>query len=172
MCFVFIWEQTATCATYGINWLVFITEMKSVYCAVRTGSLNKAVCASSVKGQYSRYLVMSNRICYLYVYIFRRSQHSSFNPSSCPDTTSTTEASNVLLETERSLDLKLKISTVRFSLPQNGVFIDRSTKFELLNNYLAHSIGTLFYSTSFFCHFPSVTQCVYGRVLGGLCLTW
>jgi hypothetical protein len=30
--------------------LVFITEMKSVYSAVRTGSLNKAVWASSVKG--------------------------------------------------------------------------------------------------------------------------
>ena len=30
----------------SINWLVFITEMKSVYCAVRTGSLNKAVCTS------------------------------------------------------------------------------------------------------------------------------
>ena len=28
----------------------FITEMKSVYSAVRTGFLNKAVCASSVKG--------------------------------------------------------------------------------------------------------------------------
>ena len=28
MCFVFIWEQTATCATYSINWLVFITETK------------------------------------------------------------------------------------------------------------------------------------------------
>ena len=42
MCFVFIWEQTATCATYSINWLVFITQMKSVYSAVRTGSLNKA----------------------------------------------------------------------------------------------------------------------------------
>jgi len=25
MCFVFIWEQTATCATYTINWLTFIT---------------------------------------------------------------------------------------------------------------------------------------------------
>ena len=50
MCFVFIWEQTATCATYSINWLVFITEMKSVYSAVRTGSLNKAVCASYLKG--------------------------------------------------------------------------------------------------------------------------
>ena len=50
LCFVFIWEQTATCATYNINWLVFITEMKSVYSAVRTGSLNTAVCASSVKG--------------------------------------------------------------------------------------------------------------------------
>ena len=49
MCFVFIWEQTATGATYSINWLVFITEMKSVYSAVRTGSLNKAVCASSLK---------------------------------------------------------------------------------------------------------------------------
>ena len=50
ICFVFIWEQTATCATYSINWLVFITEMKSVYSAVRTGSLNKAVCASSLQG--------------------------------------------------------------------------------------------------------------------------
>jgi len=30
--------------------LVFITEMKSVYSAVRNGSLNKAVCASSLKG--------------------------------------------------------------------------------------------------------------------------
>jgi len=39
MCFVFIWEQTVTCGTYSINWLVFITEMKSVYSAVRTGSL-------------------------------------------------------------------------------------------------------------------------------------
>jgi hypothetical protein len=45
MCFVFISEQTATCATYSINWLVFIAEMKSVYSAVRTGDLNKAVCA-------------------------------------------------------------------------------------------------------------------------------
>ena len=50
MCFVFIWEQTATCATYSINWSVFIIEMKSVYCAVRTGSLNKAVCASYLNG--------------------------------------------------------------------------------------------------------------------------
>jgi hypothetical protein len=30
--------------------IVFITGMKSVYSAVRTGSLNKAVCASSLKG--------------------------------------------------------------------------------------------------------------------------
>jgi len=30
--------------------LVFITEMKSFYCAVRTGSLTKAVCASSLNG--------------------------------------------------------------------------------------------------------------------------
>jgi hypothetical protein len=60
MCFVFIWEQTVTCATYSINWLVFITEMKSVYSAVRTGSLNKAVCASSLKGQRRSRLVKAD----------------------------------------------------------------------------------------------------------------
>jgi len=32
------------------NWLVFIVDMKSVYSAVRTGSLNKAVCTLSFKG--------------------------------------------------------------------------------------------------------------------------
>jgi hypothetical protein len=50
ICFVFIWEQTVTCATYIIDWMGFITDTKSVYCAVRTGSLNKAVCASYLKG--------------------------------------------------------------------------------------------------------------------------
>ena len=34
----------------SINWLVFITEMESVYSAVRTGYLNKATCASSLNG--------------------------------------------------------------------------------------------------------------------------
>ena len=43
MCFVFIWEQRATCATYSLRWLVCTTEMKRVYSAVRTGSLNKRV---------------------------------------------------------------------------------------------------------------------------------
>jgi hypothetical protein len=40
MCFVWISEQTAIISLYSINWLVFITETESVYCAVRTGSLN------------------------------------------------------------------------------------------------------------------------------------
>jgi len=39
MCFVWISEQTAIMSLYSINWLVFITEDTSVYCAVRTGSL-------------------------------------------------------------------------------------------------------------------------------------
>ena len=51
LCVLYLSEKkTATCATYSINRLVFITEMKSVYSAVRTGSLNKAVCASNLKG--------------------------------------------------------------------------------------------------------------------------
>ena len=35
MCFVWIWEQTAIISLYSINWLVFLTEVESVYCAVR-----------------------------------------------------------------------------------------------------------------------------------------
>jgi hypothetical protein len=49
MCFVFISEQTVTFALYNLNWLVFITEMKRVYCAVRTGCLNKTVYVPSLK---------------------------------------------------------------------------------------------------------------------------
>ena len=40
VCFVWISEQTAIISLYRINWLVFITETESVYCAVRTGYLN------------------------------------------------------------------------------------------------------------------------------------
>jgi hypothetical protein len=40
--------------------LVFITAMKSVYSAVRTGSLNKAVCALSLKGQTK--IIFSNSV--------------------------------------------------------------------------------------------------------------
>ena len=47
---VAISEQIVTFVLYNANVLVFITKMKSVYCAVRTGSINKAVCASSLKG--------------------------------------------------------------------------------------------------------------------------
>ena len=39
MCFVRISEQTAIFALYCINWLVFITEVESVYCAVNIESL-------------------------------------------------------------------------------------------------------------------------------------
>jgi hypothetical protein len=41
MCFVRISEQTAISALHSINWLVFITEVESVYWAVRTESLCK-----------------------------------------------------------------------------------------------------------------------------------
>ena len=36
MCFMWISEQTAIISQHNINWLVFIREMESVYCAVRT----------------------------------------------------------------------------------------------------------------------------------------
>ena len=39
MCFVWISEQVVIISLHKINWLVFITETDSVYCAVRTESL-------------------------------------------------------------------------------------------------------------------------------------
>ena len=48
--FVRISEQTATFALYSIDWLVFITMVGSVYCAVRTDSLYKVDYVSSLKG--------------------------------------------------------------------------------------------------------------------------
>ena len=41
MCFVWISEQTAIISLHNIiNWLVCITETESVYCAIRTETLN------------------------------------------------------------------------------------------------------------------------------------
>ena len=39
VCFVWIWEQSASFASHNIKRLVFVTEVESVYCAVRTESL-------------------------------------------------------------------------------------------------------------------------------------
>ena len=36
MCFVWIWEQTAIILLYSIDWLFFVIETESVYCAVRS----------------------------------------------------------------------------------------------------------------------------------------
>jgi hypothetical protein len=40
MCVLYGFEEKQGFPLYGINLLVFITEMESVYCAVRTESLN------------------------------------------------------------------------------------------------------------------------------------
>jgi hypothetical protein len=49
MCFVWLSEQTVTFVLYSFNRLVFITEVESVYSAVRTESLYKADYVSSLK---------------------------------------------------------------------------------------------------------------------------
>ena len=49
MCFVWHSEQTATFALYVVNRMGFITEVESVYCAVRTESLYNTD-VSSLKG--------------------------------------------------------------------------------------------------------------------------
>jgi len=48
-CFLRISEETATFASYTINWLVFITAVESVYSAVRSDFLHKADYVSSFK---------------------------------------------------------------------------------------------------------------------------
>ena len=47
---MWISERTATFDLYVINWLVFITVVESVYCAVRFDSLYRADYVSSLKG--------------------------------------------------------------------------------------------------------------------------
>jgi len=50
MCFAWISEQTAIISRYSINLSDFINEAESVYCAVRTGSLNQTERFASFKG--------------------------------------------------------------------------------------------------------------------------
>jgi hypothetical protein len=52
LCVLYLPENTQRILPHitNIGCLISITEMKSVYCAVRIGSLNKAVFASSLKG--------------------------------------------------------------------------------------------------------------------------
>ena len=50
MCFVWISEQTPITSLHSINLTVFKTEAESVYCAVRTGSLNQTDTVSYLKG--------------------------------------------------------------------------------------------------------------------------
>ena len=47
---VYVWYVSATLDRYGINWLVLVPEIVSVYCAVRAGSLNKRDYVLSLKG--------------------------------------------------------------------------------------------------------------------------
>ena len=56
MCFVWISEQTAIISLYSINLSVFITEAESVYCAVRTGSLNQTDTVWYLRGYNVAYM--------------------------------------------------------------------------------------------------------------------
>jgi len=55
MCFVWISGQTAIIYLYSINWLVFITEIWCVYCAMRTGSMC-IIDITPFKAQWSLYV--------------------------------------------------------------------------------------------------------------------
>ena len=50
MCFAWISEQSAIISLYTINLSDFVIEANSVYCAVRTGSLNQTDTVASLKG--------------------------------------------------------------------------------------------------------------------------
>ena len=78
MCFVFIWEQRATFATYSINWLVFITEVKSVYSVVRIGSLKHRVINTSKNSQV---YIINNKISWIWHTIQRISRFPGFLPA-------------------------------------------------------------------------------------------
>jgi len=60
--------------------LVYITEMKSVYSAVRTGALNKAVCASSVINNIPTIYIKGNTVVKVLGY---KPEFRQFDPSWC-----------------------------------------------------------------------------------------
>jgi len=61
VCFVWISEQTAIISLYNINWLVFVTEMECVYCAVRTGSLYITQVAFAIQCVHKIFIYISKR---------------------------------------------------------------------------------------------------------------
>ena len=69
MCFVWIWEQTVIISLYNINWLVCITETECVYCAVRTGYLNK------IQVDCHFYVGACSRIYFRVSFVFACYQH-------------------------------------------------------------------------------------------------
>jgi hypothetical protein len=87
MCFVWISEQTAIISLYSINLSVLITEEQSVYCAVRTGSSNRAysfvlkglTCLIKCTYFYVTYFSILCQLIYTYLYIIgsTRSRHNS-----------------------------------------------------------------------------------------------
>ena len=52
MPFVWFWETKAIIFPYHIKGLVFISEKKSVYCAVRAEALNKLYIAATYKAVF------------------------------------------------------------------------------------------------------------------------
>ena len=59
---VLLWisEQTAIISLYNINWLVCLTETECVYCAVRTGYLNRPTkCINIIPLTFDAHLVLN-----------------------------------------------------------------------------------------------------------------
>ena len=88
MCFVFISEQTVTCATYSINWLVFITEMKCLLHGTDWVFKNESsldfVCnglTSTLLTSLSVWLTIGSLRSSVNVYIKRHSIYSHYLPS-------------------------------------------------------------------------------------------
>jgi len=67
-CFVRISTQTTTSALHVINWLVFITVVKSVYSTVRTDSLYTADYVSFFKRLIHKFLFYNKFIIFLYMF--------------------------------------------------------------------------------------------------------
>jgi len=60
VCFVWLSEQTVTFVLYIINRLVFITEVESVYSAVRTEYL---YCVTQIRFVFGRFKAVFLKLC-------------------------------------------------------------------------------------------------------------
>ena len=180
MCFVWIWEQTATISVYSINLPVYKTEAESVYCAVRAGSLNQTDTVSFLEGLNTiRCAVRACSTCRLYCQLrYTNGPHTFLYPLSLTvyNLSSWLAASlDKVQKNKYALLRRIRLLWNKFNpLALNDLYIRRTAQLtsrrcilniystNLLTEYFKHAARCPFF-------FPSRCSSFYNAIFFGSC---